>query len=421
MRIVRDNIVYILLCVFIGTYILGMILCKNKDNKFITVDKNYSASLNIIVSDSMKSYIEEYASEFNKIYPNIDIKIICENGANKDIAAMAKNKTSTLLVVKTKSVQGILKNDKDKIEDITEFMANYKDNFLKSHIDNLSVEGKIYGVPLSEKPYFMIYKKDIFDKAKINIDDIKTWNDYINVCNMLNKNLKSNYKFMHHYKNANLYEMFLNQLGKGYDNVNLIAKSDESNKSLQLIRELYKNKFVYLTEDYEKIIEEITKGKLISTICSSEDLVDIAKNNTNFNEKFTIKKMPSFELGGNRDLNHNKVSILVVNNRLSKVGNTFINFIVNNERIAVELYLKQGVVTANTNIYKSKILENKNKWFNNENIYSLINNIVVKAPSVTYDSNYKNIYRLINKNIKNVNDDKFNFADFYTNVIKQFP
>src|SRR3712207_8077744 len=52
------------------------------------------------------------------------------------------------------------------------------------------------------------------------------------------------------------------------------------------------------------------------------------------------------ELGGNRDLNHNKVSILVVNNKLSKVGNTFINFIVNNERIAVELYLKQGVITA---------------------------------------------------------------------------
>src|SRR3712207_8623673 len=60
-------------------------------------------------------------------------------------------------------------------------------------------------------------------------------------------------------------------------------------------RELYKNKFVYLTEDYEKIIEEITKGKLISTICSSEDLVDIGKDNTTFNEKFTIKKMRSEE------------------------------------------------------------------------------------------------------------------------------
>src|SRR3712207_7272358 len=42
--------------------------------------------------------------------------------------------------------------------------------------------------------------------------------------------------------------------------------------------------------------------------CSSEDLVDIGKDNTTFNEKFTIKKMPSFELGGNRDLNQDRKS-----------------------------------------------------------------------------------------------------------------
>lgn len=54
-----------------------------------------------------------------------------------------------------------------------------KDKFIQSRFDIYSKDGKVYGLPTHVGATVVYYNKEIMDKAGVNIDAIKTWDDYV--------------------------------------------------------------------------------------------------------------------------------------------------------------------------------------------------------------------------------------------------
>ncbi|MET0527960.1 MAG: extracellular solute-binding protein, partial [Microvirga sp.] len=66
------------------------------------------------------------------------------------------------------------------IEDLTPVMdAAWKDRFVLSAVDAYTVQGKLYGVPMHTSQVGFFYNKDVFAKAGVDANAIKTWDDLL--------------------------------------------------------------------------------------------------------------------------------------------------------------------------------------------------------------------------------------------------
>jgi L-arabinose-binding protein len=63
--------------------------------------------------------------------------------------------------------------------ELNDIVEPVKDNLIMGRLDNYAKDGKYYGIDYHVGAEVMYYNKEILDKAGVNADDIKTWDDYI--------------------------------------------------------------------------------------------------------------------------------------------------------------------------------------------------------------------------------------------------
>lgn len=66
-----------------------------------------------------------------------------------------------------------------RLADLTPLAEIYRDAFPESAWKDVTVDGKVYGIPWDLGPCAVFYKRPLFAKYGIEPDDIETWDDYI--------------------------------------------------------------------------------------------------------------------------------------------------------------------------------------------------------------------------------------------------
>ncbi len=67
------------------------------------------------------------------------------------------------------------------IEDyLEEYIPDFSDRILDSALDDVTYRGHIYGIPWRIDARSFVYRKDFFEEAGINVEDIRTWDDLVN-------------------------------------------------------------------------------------------------------------------------------------------------------------------------------------------------------------------------------------------------
>lgn len=135
-------------------------------------------------STSQTVWLEVFAEEFNKLYPDIEIKInvtrmpyaqmyeslatsLMANSGQPDLVGMEFNQSSRFLKEPFVNFFKEL-NLSDKLKNNLIKTAPYTDS-----------EGKLRAVPhAGPHPVFLLYRKDLFDKAGIEMP-IETWDEFI--------------------------------------------------------------------------------------------------------------------------------------------------------------------------------------------------------------------------------------------------
>ncbi|MBU5269948.1 ABC transporter substrate-binding protein [Clostridium cochlearium] len=374
--------------------------CKKKDNVSI-LDKNTRGDLSISVPKEMLSYTNQCVEEFNNYYPNVRVSISLEKDISKD------KKETDIIIIKSEHTKYFLSKFKDDFLNLEEFLSKYKKHFKYGSLENVSLDNVTYGIDLGSNPYLMIYKKDIYEKCNINLDDIKTWDNYVESSKYINKKLNKNYKFMHNYKNIDLYDIFLNQLGRGYkdEKGNETIISGESIRAIELLNIFNKNEMIY-REENNSLIEALKSEEVVSTICTATDVYNIIEKLPSMKGDYTIKRIPAFILAGNRNVSKNEYSLLVFEGKNNKASRTFLKFIIENEKLQEKIFKDEKVLPFNINVYKSKSLNKKEDFFNGENIFELVYDVYRKSPNIKYNEDYEDIRKNINKTLKFINDEE---------------
>lgn len=252
------------------------------------------------------------ASNYNKINNKVLINIV-ETEPNElldklQLEMTSKGNIPDIVCVDDEIVQKLLKKQVSVFEDTGDDLK--KENYLKYKIENLSFEGKLYGFPLSVKPAVMVFRKDIIEKKAINLEYIKTWEDYIAL------KLSSALPF----GEERLYRAFLNQLSGSYFDKEgkLEINSPKALRALETIKKLYASGTIKNVKDFKEIPDLLKKGEIDSALISTESLGSINKELPELKTKLLVIKPPAFEEGGNQAISLGGLNLMLISTSKNK-------------------------------------------------------------------------------------------------------
>ena len=122
------------------------------------------------VADQIEDAIAAYEEE----HPNVTITTQVSNDYNSDLKArMSSSDKPTIYNL-------------DGAEDLKEWEGYYEDlsdqpwvgEVFEGYLDNMTLDGKVYGLPMSVEGYGFIYNKEIFDAAGIDLAACETVDDF---------------------------------------------------------------------------------------------------------------------------------------------------------------------------------------------------------------------------------------------------
>lgn len=191
---------------------------------------------------------------FNKAFPNVTLKYVQKSAPDTyqalKLAVSAGSGAPDVVLLEDSNLAqfvglGALADVTDKVKPYLKKMNAYKWNAA-------TLKGRVYSMPWDSGPVAMYYRRDVFQKAGVDINSIKTWNDYLAAAKVIKA--KTGVKMLPLAKarnDARFFETLLWQQGIGYTDRNgavTLDKDPRASLALGLIANLYKDD---LTADFE--------------------------------------------------------------------------------------------------------------------------------------------------------------------------
>ncbi|NMM61587.1 carbohydrate ABC transporter substrate-binding protein [Clostridium sp. P21] len=372
----------------------------------ILTDKNHEQSLKMAVQSFQKLH--------KKV--NIDLKVDDNSYGKFEESVKNKDKTIDIITIDDSYTQYYLNKLPGAFLDVSDDMGNYKNKVSKGKVGNLTQKSKVYGFPWSTSPKVILYRKDILDSEGINMNDTKTWDDYIEVGKKVIQDKGKKVIGNVENENSDIYLLLANQLGKSYFNEE--GKPSFNDKEwisvVDMVKKMYSQGTVCDYNTKEELINAAKSEEIVSFIASPSDISYFVNNVPDQKGKWSVMKLPSFEPGGNRDTSLGGCNLMIskmsTNVKLSK---EFINFTISDKEVDLDSMLKCGSFPVVNDIYN---LEKFNKFedYFNATVWDLLGNVENGAYAVTYTPYFFNIRydvknalaqpNLVNKDTKTVLD-----------------
>lgn len=150
-----------------------------------TEDKEISGDLNIVhylTEDAKLNALDDLVAGFNEEYPDVNVNV--ESTSMDNYQDVVKLKISTgdapdIIFGGPKTYSDLVRSG--NIADLSD--KEYADRISDGMIDNVKVDGKVYGIPLDAMANVVFYNKDIFEE--LNLEVPTTYSEFIDVCNSL--------------------------------------------------------------------------------------------------------------------------------------------------------------------------------------------------------------------------------------------
>ncbi|MGE5626784.1 MAG: ABC transporter substrate-binding protein [Solirubrobacterales bacterium] len=334
-------------------------------------DVKLSGKITVLADSGDYNAVLEAANNFKKLHNRIEINVIKDdntyNKISEEIKA-AKFKEDMAIISEDNAGDLFKQSDSSFLE-----LSGYSSDFSDGRLGAITYNKKVLGIPWSSEPVMILYRSDIFSSEGINIDDIKTWDDF----RAIGKNLtiRTGKKFLAYNSSefTKVYQALLSQLRISYvDKINNTRVSD-------LINEMVYEGTLYGSDS---IINLAKKEGTLAIIAKPKDAYKLMEV-TELKGKWGVMKIPAFEPGGNRDVSLGGKDLLINKNTKNiNLSKEFAKYL-SSDRSTVYLNLeKHGIFSANYTVYEGEQF-NTNEYFNT-NIWSLYSDVEKNAPENKY-------------------------------------
>lgn len=227
-------------------------------------------------------YYEIKAEEFNKLHPDINFVLNTQTFPweqmhdKLNIALQTGIGAPDIVDIEISKLATILSREDTGLLALNSLVEKYEDDLVMARFTPYSRNGVIYGIPTHIGTGVIFYNKALFDEAGISVDDIKTWDDYVEVGKKLTKDTDGDGKIDQWmspvcYASAWPFHMMARQFGSDIfdEDGNLVIDRPGNVKVLQFMQDLvYKYKIGNIVGHYEEptFYDAMNKGTYASLL-----------------------------------------------------------------------------------------------------------------------------------------------------------
>lgn len=396
MGIYRKMLIFVILV----TVVIVAFFYGQKGNE-TTNEKVLKGNIKIITDETHKSQFKLAADRFKMLYDKVNVDIIVSNDIDDNVKSILNNSqyNADIITVHDSYVKYVLYQNPGKFLELTNLINPYKSVLLNNKIDNDSIEGKVYAVPWDTYPKVLIYRKDVFTDQGIDINNMKTWSDYIDAGRKINKNTGNIFLANSLDDNNNIFLLLANQLGTSYFNEKgeLDFSSSNWSRLVEIVKILYGEGLIKDFNSKDEIIAGAQSKRIVSFVADPTYASELMKYSQD-SGKWGVIKLPAFEPGGNRDVSLGGTNLLInKNTSSSNLAQEFIKFTIRNDKLQMDLLNQYGKFPVNMDVYKSVDFTEQIPYFNSE-IWNLFSSVETGA----FDINYTKEFPKVKETIKNI-------------------
>ncbi|WHY75072.1 ABC transporter substrate-binding protein [Fictibacillus enclensis] len=259
-----------------------------------------------------EALFQDAATKWNKLHPDRKIKlnsVVYPYGQmhdNLSISLIANQGVPDLVDIEQKRFATMIKGKNVPLVDLTSLVAKDRDKFVESRLTMYSKNGKLYGIGTHVGTTVMYYNMDIMKKAGVDIDQIQTWEDYVNAGKQVKQKTGKPMTTIET-KDPNNFLPMIVQQKSGFFNKNgkLILNNKINVKTLKFLRDMvYKDKVAIPTpggnhhaEEYYGFMNQGGAASVMMPIWYMGRFLDYMPD---LKGKIAIRPMPAWTKGGDR-------------------------------------------------------------------------------------------------------------------------
>lgn len=364
-------------------------------------------------------YLKSIISKFNEKYPKINVEI---NKQGPDqvfqrlVAGLASGQESQLpdlvqiqdtdLPSFTEKFPGSFTNlSKMGFSQYEGKFAPVKEKMIKDD------KGNYIAFPRDLGPVGVFYRKDIFEKAGVDAESIKTWDDYIEAGETIKEKTGTSMLGLALNGHIPLIRFMVHQQDSFYfdDDGNLNVGSDESLRAAEKLKEIVDSGISQNVTNADGQATALKNGKVATipnSVWYSGTLMDQAPE---LSGKWGTFPLPKFEEAGGRAANSGGSSFAILKGSDNKsAAYLFGEFISTNLENQISALENQGLFPSLTKAYDSPAFSEGVDYFGGGKFYKKFAEIAVEIPKVTYTGDYPEVNDAFNEEIASMflNDEK---------------
>ncbi|MBW8349488.1 sugar ABC transporter substrate-binding protein [Bacillus sp. IITD106] len=253
---------------------------------------------------------------------------------------------------------------------MNQFVDPEIDNFVKARLEIYSKDGQYYGMPTHVGASVMYYNKEIMDEAGVDIDSIKTWDDYVEAGKQV---VAKTGKMMTNVATGDYIPMWAMMSQQGSDwfdeNGEVTVDSPENIKTLQFLHDLvYVHKIAELTpggqphaEEYYAYMNDGGAASVSMPLWYMGRFLDYMPDLKN---KIVIRPMPAWEPGGFRSAGMGGTGTVVTNQtKHPDLAKEFLAFAKLSREANIQLWTVLGFDPPRWDVWESDEVKQDNKFY----------------------------------------------------------
>ncbi|QTM98043.1 extracellular solute-binding protein [Sediminibacillus dalangtanensis] len=295
-----------------------------------------------------------------------------------------------------------------QLEPMNEYIEPVLDQAVTSRFELYAKDGNYYGVPTHVGATVMYYNTEIMEEAGVDIDSIKTWDDYVEAGKKVTENTDA---VMWNVGTTDFLMDFwpiVSQRNSDFFNENgdVTIDNEVNTETLQFLHDvIYKEKIAEITpggmnqsEEFYGYMNDGGAASILAPIWYMGRFIDSMPD---LKGKIAIRPMPAWEEGGNRSAGMGGTGTVVTNQSEDPdLAKEFLAYAKLSEEGSEKLWTVLGFDPPRWDVWESEVVREDNKYYDyfGDNIFDVlldvrdeINtlNITEKTPDVAteYNSN----------------------------------
>lgn len=275
--------------------------------------------------------------------------------------------------------------------DLTDLMEPYMDQIDPSKVPVISHEDSIIAAPWDSGPVGVFYRRDLFEEAGVDPDDIETWDDYLAAGETIMDETGAHLFQVDMANDDGTFRILLNQVANFYfnDAGEIIVHHEPAVRAMEFLAEANERGLVLNTPSWDAILTGTSNGDLATIpfgVWYSGSIKDVAPE---LSGEWGVFPLPAPEPGGNRAANLGGSNLVIPATTSNPTAAwRFAEFSVLTVEGQMAIMEEYGIFPSYLPALESDFFAEPDPYFGDQEVWQVFVEQVPNIPPINYSSDF---------------------------------